>query len=306
MTDYAATAFVAWEPRPGIWIMVAGVIALGLYAARVVGPHAVRGDEPVTTRRQRVFFWSGVVLLWMASDWPVHDIAEDHLYSVHMVQHFVLTFVAPPLFLLATPTWLARLVIPRGSGTETWLRRLTHPVVAGVIFNAVVIVTHWPTLVNLSVEIGPVHYLVHLVVVATAFLMWAPVCGPIPEWRISLPGQMLYLFLMSIVPTVPAAWLTLADNPVYDSYDHGHQLWGLSVVSDQQLAGLFMKLGGGIYLWIIIASLFFVWAARHQRADRERRHVTERQVLTWDQVQRELESVGPAADPRDHPAGGPG
>lgn len=300
MIEPATTAFVAWQARPGVWILVAGVIALGLYATRVVGPNAVRGDEPITTARQRVFFWAGVVVLWMASDWPVHDIAESHLYSVHMVQHFVLTFIVPPLFLLATPTWLARLVIGQGTKTETWLRRLSRPVVAGVIFNGVVIVTHWPDLVNLSVEVGPLHYLIHLVVVATAFLMWTPVCGPIPEWRISMPGQMLYLFLMSIVPTVPAAWLTFAENPVYGAYDHGHQLWGLTVVSDQQLAGLFMKLGGGVYLWSIIIYLFFSWATRNQRADRDQRFASERDLLTWEKVESEFERHDPLPDPVDH------
>jgi putative membrane protein len=300
MVDTAATAFVAWEPRPAVWLLVAGVIALGLYATRVVGPNAVREGEPVTTARQRVFFWAGVVVLWLSSDWPVHDIAESHLYSVHMVQHFVLTFVMPPLFLLATPTWLARLVIGQGTAAETWLRRLTRPVAAGVIFNAVIIVTHWPDLVNLSVEVGPLHYVIHLGVVAAAFLMWSPVCGPIPEWRMSMPGQMVYLFLMSIVPTVPAAWLTLADNPVYDAYAHGHQLWGLSVVSDQQLAGLFMKLGGGLYLWMIIAYLFFTWATRNQQADREERFVSERDLLTWEKVEREFEQHEPVPDPTDH------
>ena len=293
MGELAATAFVAWQPRPAVWLLVASVVALGLYATRVVGPNAVRDGEPVTTVRQRVFFWAGVAVLWVSSDWPIHDIAEGHLYSVHMVQHFALTFVMPPLFLLATPTWLARLVIGQGT-VHTWLRRLARPVAAGVIFNAVIIVTHWPDLVNLSVEVGPLHYAIHLVVVSAAFLMWLPVCGPIPEWRISMPGQMVYLFLMSIVPTVPAAWLTLADNPVYEAYDHDHQLWGLTVVNDQQLAGLFMKLGGGIYLWMIIAFLFFSWATRNQRADRENRYVTERELLTWDQVSDEFDRLGPA------------
>lgn len=302
MIDTATTAFVAWEARPAVWLLVASVVALGLYAARVVGPNAVRDGEPITTGRQRFFFWAGVAVLWVFSDWPVHDIAEGHLYSVHMVQHFALTFVVPPLFLLATPTWLARLVIGRATTAETWLRRLARPVAAGVIFNAVIIVTHWPDLVNLSVEVGSLHYVIHLVVVAAAFLMWTPVCGPIPEWRISMPGQMVYLFLMSIVPTVPAAWLTLADNPVYEVYDHGHQLWGLDVVSDQQLAGLFMKLGGGFYLWMIIAFLFFSWATRNHRADQQNRYVSERELLTWEQVEREFERSDPPRPP-DHQPG---
>ena len=50
--------------------------------------------------------------------------------------------------------------------------------------------------------------------------MWMPVCGPFPELRIGPAGKMIYLFLMSVVPTVPAGWLTFADGVVYKAYDH--------------------------------------------------------------------------------------
>ena len=53
-------------------------------------------------------------MLWGASDWPVHDISEEYLYSVHMLQHMALSYFLPPLALLATPTWLARTLIGDG------------------------------------------------------------------------------------------------------------------------------------------------------------------------------------------------
>ena len=59
-------------------------------------------------------------------------------------------------------------------------------------------------MVNTSVENALVHYVVHTALVSTAFLLWMPVCGPLPELRISYPAQMLYLFVTSIIPTVPA------------------------------------------------------------------------------------------------------
>ena len=59
--------------------------------------------------RQKICFWSGLFVLWAVTDWPMHDIAEERLYWIHMVQHSVLTVVVPPLMLLAIPTWLARL-----------------------------------------------------------------------------------------------------------------------------------------------------------------------------------------------------
>ena len=55
-----------------------------------------------------------MLVLWAASDWPVHDISEEYLYSVHMVQHMALSYFLPPLALMATPTWLARVVLGDG------------------------------------------------------------------------------------------------------------------------------------------------------------------------------------------------
>jgi len=282
-----------WQAHVEVWVLVGSVIGLGWYAARVIGPKVVPpGREPVT-RRQKGFFAAAVSLLWLASDWPVHDIAEEYLYSVHMVQHLLLTFVVPALFLLATPTWLARLVVPEGSRVEAIVRRLARPVVAGLIFNVVVALSHVPVVVDATVETGPPHYLAHVVIVASAFLMWLPVCGPFPELRLSLPGQMVYLFVMSILPTIPAAWLTFAEGTVYSSYDTPFRLWGVTVADDQQAAGLIMKLVGGFYLWGIIFSLFFRWSARHQAADEVGVTPSERDVLLWHDVESEFDRLGP-------------
>ena len=223
-------------------------------------------------------------MLWVASDWPIHDIAEERLYSVHMVQHLLLSYVAAPLFLLATPTWLARLLVGEGR----WLRKLCHPVVAGVIYNAVIVFLHWQNTVNASVENPVAHYGLHVLLFSASLLMWMPVCGPVPELRLSLPGQMVYLFLMSIVPTVPAAWLTMAEGVVYSAYDIPERLWGISATDDQQYAGVLMKLVAGMYLWGLITVLFFKWAARSMAAEKAGRTLTERQILTWDDVKEEL------------------
>ena len=84
------------------------------------------------------------------------------------------------------------------------------------------------------------------------------------EFRISLPTQMVYLFLMSVVPTVPAGFLTFAGGALYDAYDHQVRLWGINITTDQQLAGFVMKLVGGIYLWVWIAARFFQWSRKNQ------------------------------------------
>lgn len=203
------------------------------------------------------------ILLLVAADWPVHDIAEEHLYAVHMVQHLVITFIVPPLFLLATPAWLARLVVLEGGRASRALRRLAHPVVAGVVFNGLTALTHWSGVVQWSFDSGAFHYGIHLVLFLSALLMWVPVVAPLPELRMSVPGQMLYLFLMSVIPTIPAAWLTFAEGTVYKHYDDGFQAFGVTVRSDQQAAGLIMKLLGGFYLWSIIIVKFIGYSRTH-------------------------------------------
>lgn len=70
-------------------------------------------------------------------------------------------------------------------------------------------------------------------------------------------AKMIYMFGMSIVPTVPAGWLTFAEGAVYKHYDTPVRVWGVSVLSDQQAAGAIMKLGGSVFMWAVIIYLFF-------------------------------------------------
>src|SRR3546814_19701838 len=70
-----------------------------------------------------------------------------------------------------------------------------------------------------------------------------------------------YLFLSSIIPTVPASFLTWAEQPLYDLYTEAPRLWGLTAIQDVQAAGAIMKLGGGVILWSVITVIFFRWAA---------------------------------------------
>ena len=292
-----------FQPHPEIWALVVGLLVLYVYAIRRIGPRAVRPNEAVVTRANLVWFGAALLTLWVASDWPVHDLAEEYLYGVHMLQHLLFTFAVAPMALLATPTWLARMVVGNGRAYRG-IRRLARPVTATLLFNGVVVLTHWPALVNTSVSNGALHYGVHVVVISSALLMWLPVCGPLPELRFSLPIQMIYLFLQSIIPTVPAGWLTFAEGAVYREYDVVPRVWGLSVTYDQQIAGLLMKIGGGMFLWTVIAVLFVRFATKSVDDDRARGVPLDRrapvgrtadgEVLTWEEVQRQLAAAPPA------------
>jgi putative membrane protein len=269
---FAAEDFFRWQPHPEVWVLVLGLVGLWWYAMRAIGPKVVPAGEPVATRSQKRWFAIGVVLLWVAADWPMHDIGEEYLYSVHMFQHMLLAFFIPPAMLLATPEWLARLVVGGGPVGRAFLK-LARPVTGAVVFNAVQLLTHWSVVVNGSVENGLLHYALHTVVVVTAFAVWMPIVSPLPELRTTVPAKCVHLFLMSIVPTVPAAWLALADGVLYEAYDKVERLWGVPVTADQQLAGLIMKLGGTIFLWSVIITIWFRWVGTEDHGTKHRRVV---------------------------------
>ena len=304
----AVTDTNVWSFRahPEVWLLVASLVGCYVYAVRVIGPRLVGRGRPAVTTKQVVCFVAGIALLWAASDWPIHDVGENNLYSVHMLQHMMLSYFAPPLLLMATPEWLMRLLVGDGR-VYAGVRWLTKPVVAAVIFNVGVMVIHIPVLVNSAVTDGPLlHYSLHLMLVLSSLLMWMPVCGPLPEVRLGPGAKMLYLFAQSFLPTVPAAWLIFAEGTVYQSYDHLPRVFGLSVADDQQIAGVLMKIGGSVFLWTLCTVLFFNRFMKNWEQENAygRRRIPDIEIvghdeepLTYDQVEDEFERVPPAPEP---------
>jgi putative membrane protein len=275
-----------YQANPEVYLLVAFLIAAYVYAIRVIGPRAVAEGQPVVTRAHVWCFGGAMALLVTASTWPIHQIAEDYLYSAHMLQHMMLSYFMPPLVLLATPTWLMRLLVGTGR-TYRVVAFMTKPVVAAVVFNVVVMVTHIPPVVNASVQSAPLHYSLHLLLVLTALLMWMPVVGPFTELRMSNAAKPIYLFLQSVVPTVPAGWLTFAEGVVYKHYNQPVRVWGISPTDDQQLAGAIMKIGGSIFLWSLVVFYFFKRFATTWKEDNSYR----RAPLTFEQVKTEFDST---------------
>ena len=99
-----------WQPHPEVWFLVLGVVGLSLYATRVIGPKVVPAGQPVLTRSQKVCLVARDPALWLASDWPVHDIGEEYLFSLHMTQHLLLSYVDAD----ALPAGHARVAGPPG------------------------------------------------------------------------------------------------------------------------------------------------------------------------------------------------
>ena len=245
-----------WHPE--VWLLVAFLIGAYVYMVRVIGPHAVPVGQPPVSRRQWCCFVAAMVMLWAASDWPIHDLGEQYLYSVHMLQHMMLSYFLPPLVLLATPEWLLRALIGNGrlyargamavpadrrrgdlqpggdgharAGGRQRVRRERSAALRPAR----------PRRDDVAADVD------------AGRAVRSRSSGSAPA------GTTIYLFLQSVVPTVPAGWLVFAEGVVYKHYgEQPVRVWGISPTDDQQIAGAIMKVGGSMFLWTIVVYVFF-------------------------------------------------
>jgi putative membrane protein len=143
------------------------------------------------------------------------------------------------------------------------LQSLLHPLVVFVVFNAIFVGWHLPANYDLAVRDQGVHILEHVMFIVGAVLSWWPVFSHQPELPRSTPGAlMLFLFFMSLPPTIVGALLTFAGYVIYPAYEAVARPWGMSAQADQELAGLLMWLPGGLVYFFVLTIVFFRWFNR--------------------------------------------
>ena len=250
----------AWNWDPTILIGLA--LQAGAYLA-CIGPLRKHfpGSEPVESARIQTFLL-GSLMLFIALCSPIETLGDGYLLSAHMIQHLLITLLAPPLLLLGTPRWLFRpllrlpLALPIG-------RLLTNPIVAFLSFNVVFAAWHVPAYYDATLRSTPLHVLEHLMFIGTATLTWWPVFSPLDELpRLPNPGQCLYLFLESIPPTILGALITFAGWVLYPTYARAPRVWGISPEIDQQAAGLIMWIPGALVFLLVLTIVWFRWLGR--------------------------------------------
>ena len=255
-------SWIAWHGHPSI---IAGLIVLtGAYLLGV-GPLRRRYGwaQRIGSGKVAVFL-TGVLVIIVALLSPLHELGDEYLFSAHMVQHLLLTLVAPPLLLMGTPPWLLRPLIhsPRILGAA---RFLTLPVVAFVLFSVVFAVWHVPSLYDLALRERSIHILEHLTFLVAGVIMWWPILSPLPELpRSPYIIQMLYLFLQPTVPSIIGAVITFSHGVLYSWYEAAPRIWNISAHTDQQLGGVIMWVPGGLAFLLALAVVFLVWASQEE------------------------------------------
>jgi putative membrane protein len=236
-------------------------------------------------RNRGALFAVGYTALVLALLSPLHTVGEEY-FSVHMVQHLLLTLVAAPLLLLSNSMPVILWALPRdervGVGRlvgqpgpiRSALRWLTHPVVAWTLFVGTQWVWHQPALYDLALENRYAHYAEHIFFFGTAVLFWWPVIGAAPlHSPLSYPARLAYTFLAWLPNSLLGAGITLSRGPLYPYYVVRAQANRIDAGFDQQLAGLIMWVPGDLLFAVILMLLFVAFLhdeeRRAARIDRE-------------------------------------
>lgn len=266
MNELAGSVWTHWHGHPDAILglaLIEGAYLLG------VGPLRERYNladdvEP----RQIANFTAGILVIFIALSSPIHVLSDNYLFSAHMLQHVLLTLVAPPLLILGMPEWLLRPLL-RPNLSFRVARITTHPIAAFALFNVVFSIWHVPALYETSVNHHSIHIAEHVVFIGTALLMWWPIASTMPELpRISHPMQMAYLFSLSVAQIIVFATITFAKEPLYEFYANAPRISALSPLVDQQLGAIIMKIGGGVFFMTLFIIVFFRWFG-HEESRRE-------------------------------------
>jgi putative membrane protein len=268
-----------WTFEP---LVTLGLLASAFLYVRGLDYSLRRGiGEPIPIWRVLCFF-AGLLVVLIALE-SIVDAQAGELLWVHMIQHDLLTILAPPLLLLGLPTWPLWRGIPRQARVASlrWalkqpgVRRastavahaLGQPRVTLTLFLIGFITWHLPPLYDLALENQTIHIVEHVTFLATALLFWSQLIpSPTAHVKLSYPFQALYLLGAALVLNVLGGVFVFSTGPLYPYYAALHRTAStLPLLVDQHLAGAAMDVPGTIIFFTTAIIILWRWLENDER-----------------------------------------
>jgi cytochrome c oxidase assembly factor CtaG len=209
---------------------------------------------------------AALLLIELALASPLDELA-DQLLSAHMVQHLLLMLAAAPLLVWARPlpylVWSPPMPVRKGIayvwnrvGTSQLIRLLKTPAVSWIAFCSTVLLWHVPAIYRWAVSGELRHWLMHLSFLGSALLFWSVVLDPDRKRRLNHFACALFVLSAAMVTGLPGALICFARRPLYMLTANTSIHDGLTVLADQQLAGLIMWIPMDLFLFGVAMALF--------------------------------------------------
>jgi putative membrane protein len=216
--------------------------------------------------KHTLYFGLGLVTLWVALETPIDTVSDHYLDSVHMLQHVLLGFVAPPLMLLGLSPDMAGVL-----SRFPFVRAITEPIAAQVVAAAVMIAWHVPALYDATLRSESLHVVEHLTFIGAGLVLYWPVLQSTSihaRWKLSPPIMLLYMLVATLPQDAIALILLFSREPFYAFYIYVPRLYpSLTPVIDQTLAGAVLMVLGKATFIVAGLAVFFRWFGGEQAAD---------------------------------------
>ncbi|MFE4690431.1 cytochrome c oxidase assembly protein [Streptomyces sp. NPDC056749] len=257
------------------FFLIGCVVALVLYGYGVARLRR-RGDGWPVNRT--VFFVLGVLSIALVMCTGLNDYGMV-MFSVHMVQHMVISMVSPILLLLGAPVTLALRALPVAGRDRTgprelllkllhsrYMKIITHPVFTIPLFIASLYGLYFTPLFDflMGSKTGHIAMMVHFLAVGLVFF-W-PIMGVDPgPHRPGYVMRMLELFAGMPFHAFFGIALMMASQPMVKAYENPSASLGIDALSDQSAAGGIAWAFSEIPSVLVLIALVFQWYRSEQR-----------------------------------------
>lgn len=268
------------------FFLVGCLVALVLYAWGVLRLRR-RGDSWSVARM--VAFLTGVLTVALVMCTGLNDYGMV-MFSVHMVQHMVLSMLSPILLLLGAPVTLTLRALPTAKRGHTgprellvkllhsrYLRIITHPAFTLPLFIASLYGLYFsPIFDNLMhTRTGHIAMMVHFLLVGLLFF-W-PIMGVDPgPHRPGYVMRMLELFAGMPFHAFFGIAIMMASEPMLTTFKHPPASLGIDALADQTAGGGIAWAFSEIPSVVVLVALLFQWYTSEQRQARRSDRAADR------------------------------
>ncbi|NGO11763.1 cytochrome c oxidase assembly protein [Streptomyces sp. HC44] len=274
-----------WSADP--FFLVACLVGLALYGWGVVRLLR-RGDKWPVGRI--VAFVVGVlsVLLMMCTGLNDYGMV---MFSVHMVQHMVISMLSPILILLGAPITLALRALPVASRRghkgprelllallhSRFMQLISHPAFTIPLFIASLYALYFTPLFDFLMDSKTGHTVMMCHFLAVGLVFFWPIMGVDPGPN--RPGylmRMLELFAGMPFHAFFGIALMMASGPMVETYKNPPASLGIDALADQNAAGGIAWAFSEIPSVLVLLALLFQWYRSEQRQARRKDRAADR------------------------------
>jgi putative membrane protein len=274
---------LAFHLQPIPLFPVLGALALAAYAAGVMKLRS-RGDRWPIGRTAA--FALGMLSVVLMTGTGIGGYGM-RLFSVHMLQHMVLSMLSPVLLLMGAPITLALRTLPGGrSGARGLLlaavhshaaRILTSPWLTIPLFLASLYGLYFTSLFDQAMATWWGHDWMLAHFLAVGLLFYWPILAIDPSPRHTSHG----VRLLELLATTPfhaffGISIMMATHPVVGYFLNTSSSWGISAHTDQNTAGSIAWAFGEVPTALLVVLIAVSWARASDREARRTDRVADR------------------------------